>query len=156
MWLLLGSIKRPQNPLQHHLPNKHVVNLLKFHHRRPRGLNKNLEVVPHHILWNNRKRRNIGDVVGLITRGIVLIHLGLPSTIPTLTNLVFITRFMVMTSTIALHCILNFNKLSPRRIMRGNPKNLARSRKGKVKPKVDQPPNQFLTNPTPWKHDLHV
>jgi len=133
-----------------------VVSLLKFPHKRPRGLSKNLEVVPCHILCNKRERRNVGDVVGLITRGIVLIHLGLPPTIPTLANLMFITRFMVMTSTIALHCILNFDKFSLRQVMWGNPKNLARSRKGKVKPKVDQPPNQLLTNPTPWNHDLHV
>lgn len=79
--------------------------------------------------------------MGLITRGIVLIHLGLPPTIPTLANLVFIARFMVMTSTIALHCTLNFDKLSPRQVMQGNPKNLARSRNRKVKLKVDQPPN---------------
>jgi hypothetical protein len=91
-----------------------VVNLLRLCYKRPRGLSKNLKVVFHHILQNNGERRNVGDVVGLITRGIVLIHLGLPPTIPTLTNLVFIARFMVMTLTIALHCIMNFDKLNPR------------------------------------------
>jgi hypothetical protein len=91
-----------------------MVNLLRFHHKRPKGINKNLEVVLHHILRNKGERRNVGDVVGLITRGIVLIHLGLPPTIPTLANLMFITRFMVMTLTIALHCILSFDKFTPR------------------------------------------
>jgi hypothetical protein len=77
-----------------------VVDLLKLHHKRPRGLNKNLEVVLHHILWKKGERRNGGDVVGFIKRGIILIHLGLPPTIPTLADLMFITRFMVMTSTL--------------------------------------------------------
>jgi hypothetical protein len=47
-----------------------MVSLLKFHHRRPRGLNKNLEVVPHHILWNKGERKNVGDVVASSEEGL--------------------------------------------------------------------------------------
>jgi hypothetical protein len=33
-WPHLGSTKRPQNPLWHHLPNRHVVSLLGLHRKR--------------------------------------------------------------------------------------------------------------------------
>jgi len=99
-----------------------VVSLLTLHHKRPRGLNRNLEVVHHHVLQNKKERRKIGDVVGFLTRRIVLIHLDLPLAIPILANLMLIARFMVMTLTISLHCILNFDKFSPKKIMWGNPK----------------------------------
>ncbi len=87
-------------------------------------------------MQNKGERRNVGDVVGFITRRIVLIHLGLPPTIPTLTNLVFIARFMVMTSTIVSHCILSFNKFSPKKVMWGTQK-FGKVQKRKGKPKVD-------------------
>jgi len=131
-----------------------MVSLLKFHHRRPKGPKQESRGGSSSYFVEQRGEEKCWKCGGLITRGIILIHLGLPPTIPTLVNLMFITRFMVMTSTIALHYILNFDKLSPMQVMRGNPKNLARSKKGK--PKVDQPPNQLLTNPTPWNHDLHI
>jgi hypothetical protein len=66
---------------------------------------------------SGEENRDVGDVVALITKGIVLIPLNLPPTTPTPSNLVFIARFMVMTSTVALHCILSFDKLNPRQVM---------------------------------------
>jgi hypothetical protein len=52
---------------------------------------------------SGEENRDVGDVVGLITKGIVLIPLNLPPIIPTPSNLVLIARFMVMTLTIASH-----------------------------------------------------
>jgi hypothetical protein len=72
-----------------------------------------MKVVPHHILQNRGEKRNVGNV-GFITRNIILILFGLPPTISTLANHVFITRFIITTLTITLHFILNFNKFNPK------------------------------------------
>jgi hypothetical protein len=40
--------------------------------------------------------------------------------------------------------------------MWGNHKVLTRSKRERVQPRVDWPPNQLHINPTPWKHDLHI
>jgi hypothetical protein len=66
---------------------------------------------------SGEENKDVRDVVGLIIRGIVLILLNLPPKIPTPSNLVLIARFTVMTLTIALHCILSFDKLNPRQVM---------------------------------------
>ncbi len=115
-WLCLALAKRPQKPLRHHLPDRHKISLLGLQHRRPKGLGGNMKVVPHHILQNRGEKRNVGDV-GFITRNIILILFGLPPTISTLANHVFITRFIITTLTITLHFILNFNKFNPKWIM---------------------------------------
>jgi len=54
----------------------------------------------------------------------------LPS-IKTLINLILIMRFMVMMLTIVSHYILSFNKTNPRQEMQGNPKVVARAKKGR-------------------------
>ncbi len=116
-WLCFVSTNRPQKPLQHYLPNKHKISLLRLQHKRPKGLDRILKVVPHHILQNKGEKKNVGDVVGFMARKIVLIFLGLPPTISTLANHVLITRIIVMTLTIILHHILSFNKFKPKWIM---------------------------------------
>ncbi len=64
--------------------------------------------------------------MGLIGIMIALILLKpLPPT-PTLVNLVFIVRFMVVMYTIVSPCILSFNRANPMWEMQKNPKVLAR------------------------------
>jgi hypothetical protein len=50
--------KTPKPPLTKS-PNMPMVSVQRLHDKRPRGLNKNLEVVFHHILWNKGERRNV-------------------------------------------------------------------------------------------------
>ncbi len=104
---------------------------IKASPQRLRGLNMDLEVVLHHILQNRGQRTNVGDVVGFITRGIVLIPFGVPFTIPTPTSLVLITRFMVMTWTITLHCTLGFNRLNSQVSIAIKPQDSSKVHKGK-------------------------
>jgi hypothetical protein len=95
--------------------------------KKARGLNKNLRMVPHHILHNKGGEDKCWrHVVGLIGIMIALILLRSLPPSPTLVNLVLIVRFMVVMYTIVSPYIMSFNRANPRWEMQKNPKVLAR------------------------------